>query len=74
MSMIKVILVMYMCSTVSGNECRVIPTPKEEFPDVFECTRHGYVYSNDIMKTLTREFVNKYGAHTRFTCQNQKII
>ena len=74
MSMIKVILIMYMCSTVSGNECLVIPTPKEEFPDVFECTRHGYVYSNNIIKTLTREFVNKYGAHTRFVCEPKQTV
>jgi len=55
---IKVFLVMYMCSTTPGNNCLIIPTPIEEFPDVFECTRYGYIYSNDIMKTLTREFVN----------------
>jgi len=72
--MIKVILIMYMCSSVQGNDCKVIPMLNEEFPDLFECTRYGYIYSNDIMKTLSREFVNKYGAHTRFTCQKQKII
>ena len=72
--MIKVILIMYMCSSVQGNDCKVIPIPTEEFPDLFECTRYGYIYSNDIMKTLSREFVNKYGAHTRFTCQKQEII
>jgi len=72
--MIKVILIMYMCSSVPGNNCKVIPTPNEEFPDLFECTRYGYIYSNDIMATLNREFVNKYGAHTRFTCEKHKII
>ena len=72
--MIKVFLVMYMCSTSPGNNCLIIPTPIEEFPDVFECTRYGYIYSNDIMKTLTREFVNKYGAHTRFVCEKKQTV
>ncbi len=72
--MIKVFLVMYMCSTSPGNNCLIIPTPIKEFPDVFECTRYGYIYSNDIMKTLTREFVNKYGAHTRFVCEKKQTV
>jgi len=71
---IKVFLVMYMCSTSPGNNCLIIPTPIEKFPDVFECTRYGYIYSNDIMKTLTREFVNKYGAHTRFVCEKRQTV
>ena len=71
--MIKVFLIMYLCSTVPGNECKLIPTPIGEFPDLFECTRYGYIYSNDIMETLDRKFVNKYGAHTRFTCENKTV-
>jgi len=71
---IKVVLVMLMCSTTPGNECKVIPTPVEEFPDIFECTRYGYIYSNDIMNTLSREFVNTYGAHTRFTCEKKQVV
>ena len=72
--MIKIVLLMYMCSTTIGNKCQIIPTPIQEFKDVFECTKHGYIYSSDIMATLKREFVNKYGAHTKFTCEEQKII
>jgi len=26
------------------------------------------------MKTLTREFVNKYGAHTRFVCEKKQTV
>ena len=72
--MVKVYLIMLMCSTIPGNDCQVIPTPKQEFNDVFDCTRHGYMYSNNIMGTLNREFVNKYGAHTRFICEKKQTI
>ncbi len=72
--MTKIILIMFMCSTVPGNDCQVIPTPKNEFKDVFDCTRHGYMYSDNIVGTLDRAFVNKYGAHIRFTCEKQRII
>jgi len=72
--MVKVYLIMLMCSTTPGNDCQIIPTPRSEFKDLFECTRYGYIYSNNIMGTLNREFVNKYGAHTRFTCQPQETI
>ena len=72
--MIKVYLVMFMCSTTPGNECKVLPTSIEEFPDIFECTRYGYIYSSEIMSALSRDFVNKYGAHTRFSCKKQETI
>jgi len=65
----KYILIMLMCSTTPGNDCKVIPTPIEEFNDNYECTVYGYTYSTDVMISLSREFVNTYGAYTRFVCQ-----
>ena len=72
--MIKVYLIMFMCSTTPGNECRKIPTPIEEFKDVYECTIAGYQYSLDVVNSLSREFINKYGAHTRFVCELKQTI
>jgi hypothetical protein len=72
--MTKIILIMLMCSTTPGNDCQIIPTPVEEFKDNFECTVYGYSYSTSIISSLSRDFVNKYGAYTRFTCEKREII
>ena len=72
--MIKIYLVMFMCSTTPGNDCQKIPTPVEEFKDIYECTVAGYSYSGDIIRSLSKEFVNKYGAHTKFVCKPSPTI
>jgi len=72
--MIKVFLFMYICSTIPGNDCRVVPTKKEQFNDIYECTIYGYQESLDLIYRLDREFVNQQGAHTKFICQEQEII
>ena len=72
--MIKIYLVMFMCSTTLGNDCQKIPTPVEEFKDIYECTVAGYSYSGDIISSLSKEFVNKYGAHTKFICEAKQTI
>ena len=63
-----------MCSTTLGNDCREIPTPIEEFKDIYQCTIAGYNYSGDIIRSLSKEFVNKYGAHTKFICEAKQTI
>jgi hypothetical protein len=45
-----------------------------EFKDIYECTISGYQQSKDIILQLSREFVNKHGAHTKFLCQEQSTI
>ena len=74
MSMIKVYLVMLMCSTTPGNECKVIPTPVEEFNTYHECIYFGYDYSSILLKEMTTEAVDKYEIYTRFDCKSDKII
>ena len=72
--MIKIFLFMYICSTVPGNECQLIETEFNEFNDVYDCTLYGYQQSKDIILELSREFVNKHGAHTKFLCQEHHTI
>ena len=72
--MVKIILFMYICSTTPGNECRLIPTAPYEFEDIYSCTVYGYQYSEEIVAGLNKDFVNKYGAHTKFLCKPQFII
>ena len=72
--MVKVFLFMYICSTVPGNECKLMPTDINQFDDVYECTIYGYKKSLNIISILNREFVNQHGAHTKFICQPQQTI
>jgi hypothetical protein len=72
--MIKVFLFMYICSTIPGNECKLIDIEDNQFKDIYECTLSGYQQSKDIILELNREFVNKHGAHTKFLCQEQSTI
>ena len=72
--MIKVFLFMYICSTVPGNECKLIPIKTNGFDDVYDCTVYGYQYSSDLIKELDREFVNEQGVYTKFMCVPQPII
>ena len=72
--MVKIFLFMYICSTTLGNECKLIDIEDNEFKDIYECTLSGYQQSEDIILELSREFVNKHGAHTKFLCQEQSTI
>tara|TARA_R100001244_G_scaffold40472_1_gene36503 strand:+ start:917 stop:1135 length:219 start_codon:yes stop_codon:yes gene_type:complete len=69
-----VVLIMLMCSTTPGNKCQPIPTPQVQFNDIYTCTVFGYKYSEQVISSLTPEFVNKYGAYTRFMCEKRQVI
>jgi len=72
--MLKVILVMYICSTTPGNQCRLIETSMNEFEDMYTCTVYGYAKSLKIVSNLGKDFVNKHGAYTKFNCEEQPIV
>jgi hypothetical protein len=65
-------IIMWLCSTVAGNDCRQIQTDIIEFKDHYECAMYGYGNSITTMKKLDKEFVNEYGAYTRFMCNKQE--
>jgi hypothetical protein len=69
-----VVILMVMCSTVTGNKCQPIATPQVEFKDMYECTVYGYSYSEQVILELGAEFINNYGAYTKFACEKKEIV
>tara|TARA_X000001382_G_C3046836_1_gene139733 strand:+ start:258 stop:479 length:222 start_codon:yes stop_codon:yes gene_type:complete len=65
----KIILIMFLCSYIEGNACKVIETPIVEFKDFHSCSIHGYEYSANLFNNINKDFVNQYKAYTKFTCQ-----
>ena len=44
------------------------------FNDAYDCTVYGYSHSEDIIVSLTREFVNEKQIFTKFMCQEQETV
>ena len=65
----KFIMLMYICSHIAGNECKLIPTPVVNFNIYSECAIYGYEYSTILLKEFDKEFVNTYRAYTLFDCR-----
>ena len=65
----KYILILWICSSVPGNECKLFQTPEYLFKDAYDCTVYGYGFSNELISEFSREFVNEYGAYTKFMCE-----
>ena len=72
--MIKVVLLMVLCSEIAGNDCKVIPTPQVLFNDYNSCIVYGYKYSHQLMASFDPEWTNSYKAYTKFSCESDKII
>ena len=69
-----VVILMVMCSTTPGNDCKPIATTQIEFKDMYECTVYGYSYSEQIILELGPDFINNYGVYTKFSCQKKEVI
>ena len=69
-----VVILMVMCSTVAGNTCKPISTTQVEFKDMYECTVYGYSYSEQVILELGAEFINTYGAYTKFACEKKEVV
>lgn len=41
---------------------------------MYDCTVYGYAHSEEIIISLTREFVNKKQVYTKFMCEEQSVI
>jgi len=65
----KFIMLMYICSHIAGNECKLIPKPVVNFNTYSECAIYGYEYSTILFKEFDKEFVNTYRAYTLFDCR-----
>jgi len=65
----KYILILWICSSVPGNECKLLQTSEYLFKDVYDCTVYGYDFSHKLISEFSREFVNEHGAYTKFMCE-----
>ena len=74
MSMTKFVLILWMCSSIPGNECVKIPTPQILFNDYSSCIVYGYDYSHKLMASFDPEWTNSMKAYTKFSCEPDKII
>ena len=72
--MIKVVLLMVLCSEIAANDCKIIPTPQVLFNDYSSCIVYGYEYSHKLMASFDPEWTNSYKAYTKFSCESDKII
>ena len=72
--MIKVVLLMVLCSEIAANNCKVIPTPIVLFDDYSSCIVYGYEYSHTLMASFNPEWTNSMKAYTKFSCESDKII
>ncbi len=74
LSMTKFVLILWLCSSIPGNQCVKMPTPQFVFNDMYDCTVYGYAHSEEIIISLTREFVNEKQVYTKFMCEEQPVI
>ena len=72
--MTKIILIMWLCSDIPGNNCGVIPTPKVMFNDHYGCMIYAYDYSLNLIAGFDRKWVNEKRVFTKFTCKIEQII
>ena len=72
--MIKIVLLMVLCSGIVENSCKVIPTPQVLFDDYSSCLVYGYDYSHTLMTGFDPEWTNSMEAYTKFSCEEDKII
>jgi hypothetical protein len=68
----KYILILWICSSIPGNECKIYPTSEYLFNDLYDCTIYGYDFSHKLVLNFDRKFVNEYAAYTKFMCEVDK--
>jgi len=71
---IKVVLLMVLCSELAGNSCKVISTPQVLFDDYSSCIIYGYSHSHKLIAGFDPEWTNSMKAYTKFSCESDKII
>jgi len=69
-----IVMLMVMCSTTPATQCQPIATPEIQFKDMYGCTVYGYSYSEQIIIELGAEFINTYGAYTKFSCEQKELV
>ena len=72
--MFKFVLIMFICSNIPGNSCKLIPTPTQNFETYRECAIYGYEYSLNMLKDFNVKLVNEYKMYTAFSYEESKSI
>ena len=72
--MTKFILVMLLCSNISGNSCKPFVPENTEFNSYHECARYGYKYSSELMDNFSDTFINDYRTYIIFSCKENQTI
>jgi len=72
--MFKFILIMFICSNIPGNQCKLMPTPIQNFETYRECAIYGYKYSFNMLKDFDAKAVNEYKIYTAFNCKESQTI
>ena len=69
----KILLTLYLCSTVAGTCLDGFEWP-ERYDDMYDCMITGYNTSIDKMIEMGRAEVNKYDMFIKFTCMVDSTI
>ena len=69
----KILLTLYLCSTVAGTCLEGFEWP-ERYDDMYDCMMTGYNTSIDIMVEIGRAEVNEYDMFIKFTCMEDSTI
>jgi len=72
--MAKFIIIMFICSNIPGNECKLIPTSVSQFDTYHECAYYGYDYSSELLREFSEDYVDTYKMFTAFSCTEEKTI
>mgnify|MGYP003144258115 FL=1 len=72
--MTKFILTMFICSAIEGNQCKLMPTPINQFKTYHECAYYGYDFSSILLREFDVNFVDTYRTYTAFSCKENQTI
>jgi len=72
--MAKFILIMFICSGIPGNQCKLMPTAINQFNTYHECAIYGYDYSLNMLKNFNSKEVDEYKMFTAFSCEENQTI
>ena len=65
---------MFICSHITGNDCKPIATEIEEFNKYHECARHGYKAASELMGNFSKEFIDEYRTYIVFSCKEESTV
>ena len=68
----KIILILVVCSAVSGVCDKGWQKQNIDFPDWQSCMRQGYIDSLEVMDLMGADYVNENEAYIKFFCKEVK--